>query len=296
MQFRVSCEMYNVPWQDGRVFQTPIGILTASFLLRPNTMFHPEGEWSARLVLPPLQAHRLRQIIAPAHDEIVARAKAIHQQQSPEDQARRPFKENPFWQAASVDGGQANENVYFTFRLPTIDRSLGMARLPELKLLEPAIEPAAPAKPRAPRRKKVVEPAPAADGPATEGQAAAEPPAPVKRVRAARARTGPTKAALAKAELERVEQEKIDAARIAARIAAGPTRVPLLDRIGQPVSNMVLEPDGWDAMVSFTIQQYWMRSFGAGVTLRLNKVQLFGLHQRAADLPEDPDLPFKIAL
>lgn len=283
--------MYNVPWQDGRVFQTPIGILTASFLLRPNTMFHPEGEWSVRLVLPPLQAFRLRQIIAPAHDEIVARAKALSQRQSPEEQARRPFKENPFWQAASVDGGQANENVSFTFRLPTIDRSIGTARLPDLKLLDTETPAAEPVKPKAPRRKKTVALAP---DPATDG--AAEPAPPEKRVRAARAKAGPSKAALAKAELEKAALEKIEAAKIAARIAAGPTRVPLLDRIGQEVTSMVLEPDGWDAMVSFTIQQYWLRSFGAGVTLRLNKVQLFGLHQRAADLPEDPDLPLKIAL
>jgi hypothetical protein len=240
--------MYNVPWQKGRVFESPVGVLTASFLLRPNTMFHPEGEWSVRLVLPPQDAYRLRQIVTPAHDDIVARAKALYGRLPVEEQASRPFKENPFWQAASVKGIYETEDVYFTFRLPTIDRRIGKSRLPRLKLL--ASDAAAKPEVTKPARRK----------PATA---------------------------------------KVKSAAVTAEAAVATpdvtTHVPLLDRRGQVITNMSLEPDGWEATVSFSIQQYWLRSFGAGVTLRLNKVQLFAQRQRQGGSDES-DLPLPIAL
>jgi hypothetical protein len=233
--------MYNVPWQKGRVFETPVGVLTASFLLRPNTMFHPEGEWSVRLVLPPAQAFSLRQIVNPAHDDIVARAKALYARLPADEQAKRPFKENPFWQAASVEGVYETGNAYFTFRLPTIDRQIGKTRLPRLKLLDPDATPQ-----------------------------------PVKRRPAvAKAKPGTTPPTASPAVT---------------------TRVGLLDHRGQAITGLNLEPDGWEAVVSFSIQQYWLRSFGAGVTLRLNQVQLFAQRHRQGDGGDESDLPLPIAL
>ena len=268
--------MYNMPWQQGRVLQTPVGVLTASFLLRPNTMFHPEGEWSVRLVLPPLQAYRLRQIVAPAYDDIIARAKALHDRLPVEQLVNRPFKENPFWQAASIDGGQETENVYFTFRLPTIDRGIGNG-FPDLKLLESSL-----AKPKAPRRKRAAAKSDDAPAIADAAELAAKP-------KAVRTRATKAKSALAKAESVSTMTEPPARQEVA-------TRVPLFDRQGLEISGMALEPDGWDAMVSFTVQQYWLRSFGAGVTLRLHRVQLLGQHQRLGDSDHESDLPLPIAL
>ena len=227
--------MYNVPWQNGRVFQTPVGILTASFVLRPNTMFHPEGEWSVRLVLPHLQAYRLRQLIAPAYDDVVARAKDMYLQLPLEQQARRPFKENAFWQAASTEGGQETENISFSFRLPTIDRPVAATA----EVTEPAV---------ATGRGKV-EAAGAADAAAGNGS-----------------------------------------------MLEVSTRVPLFNRQGEEMTGLSLEPDGWSASVHFSIHQYWLRTFGAGVTLRLSAVQLFSQHQHPDELIDEVGLPLPIAL
>ncbi|HWT96244.1 MAG TPA: hypothetical protein VN229_01470, partial [Terriglobales bacterium] len=122
--------MYNVPWQDGRIYQTPVGVLSASFLLRPNTMFHPEGEWSVRLLLTPFYAYRLRQMIAPAQTDIVARARTLYEKLPVEQQVNRPFKENPYWQPAVGEGGVESENVLFTFRLPTILHEPAVPQVP----------------------------------------------------------------------------------------------------------------------------------------------------------------------
>jgi len=234
-----------VPWQNGRVFQSPVGVLTACFLLRPNTMFHPEGEWSTRLILNPAQAQGLRQLVMPAHDDIVDRAKEMHSALPTEQRAKRPFKEHPFWQAGSGEGSGA-EDVYFTFRLPTIDRqtSLQAPSMSDLlnkphRLLaaaDPTIEPTAlqPAAAVLPFRKP--------------GQEVA-------------------------------------------------MRVALCDAQGEDIKGLTLEPDHWDAVVHFSIQQFWLRSFGAGVTLRLEGVQLIGLRQRQhADPFEALDSPLPIAL
>lgn len=238
--------MYNVPWQDGRVFQSPVGVLTACFLLRPNTMFHPEGEWSTRLILNPAQAQGLRQLVMPAHDDIVSRAKDMHRALPVDQQAKRPFKEHPFWQAGSGEGG-GTDDVYFTFRLPTIDRQASVQAPSIGDLLNK------------PHRLLT----------------AAEPPA-MSRGEA------PQQAAVL--PFRRPVQE------VAMRVA-------LCDAQGQDIKGLILEPDHWDAVVHFSIQQFWLRSFGAGVTLRLEGVQLIGLHQRQqADPFEAPEPALSIAL
>lgn len=271
--------MYNVPWQNGRVFQTPVGILAASFVLRPNTMFHPEGEWSVRLVLPHLQAYRLRQLIAPAYDDVVARAKDMYLQLPLEQQARRPFKENPFWQAASTEGGHETENICFSFRLPTIDRTVAAAAAPVNPATAP--DPAAAKTATGKTRRKgkadrAIAAKPVASAPSTAGQADAEAIV-AGSIAADGAGTG--------------SMTNKDAA-----VPEVATRVPLLNRHGEEMNGLSLEPDGWSASVHFSIHQYWLRTFGAGVTLRLNAVQLFSQHQRPGELIDEGDPQLPIAL
>jgi hypothetical protein len=218
--------MYRLPWQKGRVFQTPVGVLASSFVLRPNTMFHPEGEWSVRLILTPLLAHRLRQLVAPAYDDVLKRAKEMYLNLPLEQQAGRPFKANPFWQAAAIDGGQETENISFGFRLPAIDRAVSAVTACETT---PAVQ-------------------------------------------------------------------RDDTATATATSREVVTQMQLLDRDGEEMTGLTLEPDGWEASVHFTIQQYWLRTFGAGVTLRLVAVQLFTQRQRPGDLPDDTDVLLPIAL
>jgi|GEM_PF-4497195 len=295
--------MYNVPWQDGRIYQTPVGVLSASFLLRPNTMFHPEGEWSVRLLLTPFYAYRLRQMIAPAQSDIVARARTLYENLPVEQQVNRPFKENPYWQPAVGEGGLESENVLFTFRLPTI-------------LHEPAM-------PRAERSATAT-----ADGTSTEeaGGDAAKPKAAKGKGRSKAAATprasrrGKNAAAseatglagdlpAADAQPSHDRPHIIAHSSPAAAISKPEpmfevhTRVTLTDALGDNISNLSLEPDGWEANVSFSIHQYWLRSFGAGVTLRLHGVQLLSQQpriipgqrgHRAGD--DEPDMPLPIAL
>lgn len=270
--------MYNVPWQNGRIYQTPIGTLSASFLLRPNTMFHPEGEWSARLVMAPFYAYRLRQMIAPAQADIVAKAKAMHENLPIEQQVNRPFKENPYWQAAAGDGGLETENLVFTFRLPTILREPTLPQ-PEPSPAE-AMAAAAAAKvdsgkaARRPKRGKSAAAAEKAGGKPAKPLAAVPPAQPI---------------GLAAHGLKPEPILEVH------------TRVPLRDSYGKPVTNLNLEPDGWEASVSFSIQQYWLRSFGAGITLRLHEVQLLGQPQRTGlghglANGDEAELPLPIAL
>jgi hypothetical protein len=286
--------MYNVPWQDGRIYQTPVGVLSASFLLRPNTMFHPEGEWSVRLLLAPFYAYRLRQMIAPAQADIVARARAMYENLPVEQQVNRPFKENPYWQPAAGEGGLESENVLFTFRQPTI-------------LHEPM-----PAKP--------TEAVSAADGAAAgtakakskgRGRAkeAAAPRQPRRGKAGATAEQGEPSAEPAAAEPQHQRPSIIAHSSPAAPIAKPEplfeihTRIPLTDALGEPIGGIGQEPDGWEACVSFSIQQYWLRSFGAGVTLRLHGVQLLSPqsriipgHRGSASGDDEPDMPLPIAL
>ena len=81
------------------------------------------------------------------------------------------------------------------------------------------------------------------------------------------------------------------------------TRVKMTDAQGETVTNLNLEPDGWEATVSFSIHQYWLRSFGAGVTLRLHGVQLLSQQSRTipgnhgtASSGDEPDMPLPMAL
>jgi len=289
MSFWADRIMYNVPWQKGRVFQTPVGVLTASFVLRPNTMFHPEGEWAVRLVLPHLYAYRLRQLIAPAYDDIVARAKEMYLQLPLEQQARRPFKENPFWQAAATEGGQETENISFAFRLPTIDRTTTVTA-PTI------VDPGAAAAIAAEKPKRKRKAAVSSESPAIEAVAAKTIAATSRRGKAGSKTETPT-IDPADANSSGADSEKMSNQGSA---AAAPfevaTRVPLLDRHGREMSNLSLEPDGWNAVVHFSIQQYWLRTFGAGVTLRLNAVQLFNPQQRPGEIVDDGDLRLSIAL
>jgi hypothetical protein len=281
--------MYNVPWQKGRVFQTPVGVLTASFVLRPNTMFHPEGEWSVRLVLPHLYAYRLRQLIAPAYDDIVARAKEMYLNLPLEQQARRPFKENPFWQAAAIEGGQETENISFAFRLPTIDRSTIMTAP---AIIDPGAAAAIAAeKPKRKRKANVSSESPAIEAVASKAIAA------TSRRGKAGGTTGTPVIDPADVKPSGAESDKVSsqASSDVAPLEVA-TRVSLLDRHGREMSNLNLEPDGWNAIVHFSIQQYWLRTFGAGVTLRLNAVQLFNPQQRAGEIVDKGDLPLSIAL
>jgi hypothetical protein len=280
--------MYNVPWQNGRVFQTPVGILAASFVLRPNTMFHPEGEWSVRLVLPHLQAYRLRQLIAPAYDDVVARAKDMYLQLPLEQQARRPFKENAFWQAASTEGGHETENIYFSFRLPTIDRHVAVTAEPPAAASATAGEKTATEKTTAEKTRRKRK---AGTGTDTGPDVAAEPVAPKQ----AKAKCGKGDAIIAgQVAAEGTVAENIDGKD--APVLEVATRVPLLNRHGEAMNGLTLEPDGWSASVHFSIHQYWLRTFGAGVTLRLNAVQLFSQHQRQGELIDEVDLQLPIAL
>jgi hypothetical protein len=303
--------MYNVPWQDGRVYRTPIGILAASFLLRPNTMFHPEGEWSVRLVLPPLQAYRLRQLIAPAYDDVISKAKDLYLRLPLEQQAHRPFRENAYWQAASMEGGLENENVYFTFRLPAIDRSASTTlQAIGTDNATPAVTPSEAAEPGKRKRKPSAKAASSKTASlVAEDADAATSAAPAKSRRKKADAATPTVVALDPAVgggattgslLDRLAPQNTvmqPAMRPDPnRVQEVATRVPLLDLHGQDISHLTLEPDGWDAEVSFSIQQYWLRSFGAGVTLRLQSVQLFGLHQRQGDSGDEMDPPLSIAL
>lgn len=284
--------MYNVPWQDGRIYQTPVGVLSASFLMRPNTMFHPEGEWSVRLLLTPFYAYRLRQMIAPAQADIVARARAMYEKLPVEQQVNRPFKENPYWQPAAGEGGLESENVLFTFRQPTI-------------LHEPAPTPPKPAEAAAAAEGAAADTMkPKAKGKAKTKDAAT----PLRRGKAAM-KAGPLDAPTEPAAAAQRERPAIIAHTSPAAPIAKPepmfevhTRVNLVDALGEPINNLSLEPDGWEACVSFSIQQYWLRSFGAGVTLRLHGVQLLsqqprtmsGSHGQASD--DEPDMPLPIAL
>jgi len=281
--------MYNVPWQDGRIYQTPVGVLSASFLMRPNTMFHPEGEWSVRLLLTPFYAYRLRQMIAPAQADIVARARAMYEKLPVEQQVNRPFKENPYWQAAAGEGGLESENVLFTFRQPTI-------------LHEPPPTPPKPVD------------AAAADEDATKpkarGRKAKEAAAPrLSRRGKAAAKAGPLDPPTDPAAAQRERPPIIAHTSPAAAIGKPEpmfevhTRVKLVDALGDPINTLSLEPDGWEACVSFSIQQYWLRSFGAGVTLRLHGVQLLSQQPRImpgnrgqAPGDDEPDMPLPIAL
>ncbi|HVJ42817.1 MAG TPA: hypothetical protein VM639_15040 [Dongiaceae bacterium] len=264
--------MYNVPWQNGRIYQTPVGLLSASFLLRPNTMFHPEGEWSVRLVLTPLYAYRLRQMIAPAHDDVVARAKAMHENLPVEQQVNKPFKENPYWQAVPTEGGLETENVLFTFRLPTVQREPTLA----VAGSGPSVAGQRGGRRHVPKIAR------------HSGEHVYRPALPVVGDAAP---AEPVAAHPAVPSLGKVEP-----------VLEVPTRVPLFDALGDEMTGLTLEPDGWDACVSFSVQQYWLRSFGAGVTLRLQAVHLLGQHLRsvqkgaAADGEIDPDLPLPIAL
>ncbi|HVI87477.1 MAG TPA: hypothetical protein VM659_04190 [Dongiaceae bacterium] len=285
--------MYNVPWQDGRIYQTPVGALSASFLLRPNTMFHPEGEWSVRLLLMPFYAYRLRQMIAPAQADIVTRARAMYENLPVEQQVNRPFKENPYWQPAVGEGGLESENVLFTFRLPTIlhEPAVAPQRQPEATTSDNGdatktkgrTRTKAAATPRQPRRSKnatKVEPVdPAANLAATEPHALRDRPAIIAHNSPAAALTRPEP------------------------MLEVHTRVTLTDAQGETVTNLNLEPDGWEASISFSIHQYWLRSFGAGVTLRLHGVQLLSQqprtipgHRGIASGDDEPDMPLPIAL
>lgn len=279
--------MYNVPWLNGRIYQSPVGLLSASFLLRPNTMFHPEGEWSVRLILSPLYAYKLRQMIAPAHDDVAARARALHENLPVEQQVNKPFKENPYWQAAPSEGGLETENFLFTFRLPTVLR-----------------EPTAAAAARTaaqPAPRNIAGTAGAGGSTAAGGQAGAAGNGLGEAGRRkmvsklnplSRAARGETPQA------ERAPSHEVPFHGAPEPIHEVATRIPLLDALGDPFSGLDIEPDGWDASVSFSIHQYWLRSFGAGVTLRLHAVHLLGQHQKTAVAePEgEPDLPLPIAL
>lgn len=302
MSFWADRIMYNVPWQKGRVFQTPVGVLTASFVLRPNTMFHPEGEWAVRLVLPHLYAYRLRQLIAPAYDDIVARAKEMYLQLPLEQQARRPFKENPFWQVAATEGGQETENISFAFRLPTIDRTTTVTAP---TILDPGAAAAIAAE--KPKRKRKA--AASSESPAIEAIAAKTIAAQTIAAQtiASRAIVSTSRRGKAGSKTETPTINPVDAnslgtdsEKVPSHSPTAPfevaTRVPLLDRHGREMSNLSLEPDGWNAIVHFSIQQYWLRTFGAGVTLRLNAVQLFNPQQRPGEIIDDGDLPLSIAL
>ena len=183
--------MLSEAWQQDRIFTTPVGTLTASFLLHPNTMFHQDGEWSVRMILPQDRAHQLRQIIAPAYEDIIRRGRERHTALPFEQQIARPFRENPYWQAAQAEGGLETGDLYFTFRAPAIEQP--------------------------------------ADG----------------------------------AETLHVH-------------------VPLLGAEGRQIK-LLHEPDGHEGVISFSIQQFWLRSFGAGVNLRLRSVEILGPWQRVAD-------------
>jgi hypothetical protein len=279
--------MYNVPWQNGRIYQTPIGTLSASFLLRPNTMFHPEGEWSARLVLAPLYAYRLRQMIAPAQADIVAKAKAMHENLPIEQQVNRPFKENQYWQAAAGEGGLETENMIFTFRLPTILRepTVRSQEASGTEVTTGAETATGKTERRSKRSKKGTETLEAG----VIGRKTAKPLASM----------------LSRGEAQVTPAPQIGLAAHGLKpepILEVHTRVPLRDSYGQDMAGLNLEPDGWEASIGFSIHQYWLRSFGAGVTFRLHEVQLFGQPQRTSlgrGSPangDEPDLPLPIAL
>jgi len=259
--------MYNVPWLNGRIYQSPVGLLSASFLLRPNTMFHPEGEWSVRLILSPLYAYKLRQTIAPAQEDVVARARAMHENLPVEQQVNKPFKENPYWQAAPSDGGLETENFLFTFRLPTVLREPAAAAAAGNGLGEPG------------RRKMVPKLNPFS-----------------RAARGETLQTGPVPSHGTPSYGAPSHEVPFHGAPEPIHEVA--TRIPLFDALGDPFSGLDIEPDGWDASVSFSIHQYWLRSFGAGVTLRLHAVHLLGQHQKTAmaEPENEPDLPLPIAL
>ena len=184
--------MLSEAWQQDRIFTTPVGTLTASFLLHPNTMFHQDGEWSVRIILPQDRAHLLRQTIAPAYEDILRRGRERHLALPFEQQIARPFRENPYWQAVQTDGGLETDDLYFTFRTPTIEQ------------------------------------------PAEGGEALH-------------------------------------------------VHVPLLGRDKREIKSLQHEPDGHEGIVSFSIQQFWLRSFGAGVNLRLRSVEILGPRPKMAD-------------
>ncbi|MET1027412.1 MAG: hypothetical protein ABWY00_09605 [Dongiaceae bacterium] len=186
--------MLSEAWQQDRIFTTPVGTLTASFLLHPNTMFHRDGEWSVRLILPQDRAHLLRQTIAPAYEDILRRGRDRFAVLPFEQQIARPFRENPYWQPVQTDGGLETDDLYFTFRAPTSEQPL--------------------------------------DGAAAE-----------------------------------------------------PVQVPLFCQDKRESKTLQHEPDGQEGIVSFSIQQFWLRSFGAGVNLRLRSVELLAPRAKLSDDP-----------